>query len=83
MNKIYVDPTILTQLGGLDHEVELCDQGGRTLGFFHPIAELDEDDYGEPPMSEEELRARQSEVGGMTTAEVLAYLKSLPPQGNA
>ncbi len=83
MIKIYLDPPTVTKLDRVDGAVELCDASGRTLGYFHPIADGSEYESAEPPISEEELRARASEVGGLSTAEVLAYLNSLPPQGNS
>jgi hypothetical protein len=37
MTKITVDIAIREKLHNLDTFLELCDDSGKTLGFFHPI----------------------------------------------
>lgn len=76
MNRIVLDDAILEKLGPLDHTAELCDGSGRTVGYFCPA---DRSDYEgvEAPISHEELRQREQEVGGFTTAELLERLHSL------
>ena len=54
---------------------ELCDPSGRILGYFTPAADRDLYATAEiPPIDEEELRRREHEEGGYTTAEVLDHL---------
>jgi hypothetical protein len=81
MNKIILDKPTLQRFGDLGHVAELCDEFGQTIGYFRPI---DRSEYNgvEPPISDEELRQRESELGGFTTAEVLAHLDSLARRGN-
>ena len=38
MDKIILDPALREKLNGLDHELELCDETGRTLGHYLPDA---------------------------------------------
>jgi len=84
MNRIILDPSVLTSLGKLDRYAELCDPSGRTLGYFTPAADRDLYATAEiPPIDEEELRRRENERGGYTTAEVLEHLERLSRQGNS
>ncbi len=77
MNKIILDPTVLTSLGNLDHYAELWDQSGRILGYFTPAADRDLYATAEiPPIDEEELRRLEKEPT-YTTAEVLEHLEKL------
>ncbi len=72
MDKIVINPAVGSQLGALEHPVELCDPSGRVLGWFQPAMEYE---YYVPPFSEEELRAAEQEEGGRTLAEILADLE--------
>ena len=81
MNRILLDPTTVTKLGTLIQATELCDESGRTLGYFCPT---DSSQYEGVvvPISDEELRRREQEVGGFTTAELLNRLDSLARREN-
>ncbi len=63
------------------HPAELCDPSGRTIGrFYRRISGHDMSEWGpsEPEISDEELEERsKSTARTYTTAEVIAYLKSL------
>ena len=76
MNKILVEPTIRSQLHGLDTELELCDESGRTLGYFVPLTGAESRHYAwaKTQFTDEELESARREPGGRTTAEVLARL---------
>lgn len=56
--------------------VELCDDGGRTFGYFVCVAESHRSvyDWAKGQISDRELAQRRQEVGGKTTAEVLEQL---------
>jgi hypothetical protein len=83
MNKIILDPTVLTSLGNLDHFAELCDRSGRTLGYFTPAADHDLYAAAEiPPINEGELQRRETEERTYTTAEVLDHLEKLSRREN-
>ena len=36
MTKVIVDQSLRSKLNGLDEQVELCDESGRTMGHFLP-----------------------------------------------
>ena len=79
MSKITVDQTLYSKLNGLNCQLELCDNSGKTLGYFIPfevylklVLEWAKLKY--PP---EEIERRLQEPGERTTAEVLARLNQL------
>lgn len=76
MNKVVLDRPTLTKLGDLDRVVEFYDDTGRILGYFCP-ANRSEYNGVEVPISDEELRHREREVGGFTTTQLLEHLHSL------
>ncbi|HEY7155818.1 MAG TPA: hypothetical protein VH575_17780 [Gemmataceae bacterium] len=86
MTRVIVDETLLSKLHNLSQPLELCDQAGRVLAQVVPTLDLSEYEPWEPPISEEELQRREQETESYTTAEVLAYLETLPcteSDGNA
>lgn len=58
--------------------VELCDYNGNLLGSFVPAAAPEKRKPLEPPISEEELQARENDEGGCTTEELIASLEGFP-----
>jgi hypothetical protein len=79
MNKLVLDPAVRSQLNGLNGEVELCDEEGRTVGFFVP-ANLRERlwyDWAKAQFTDDELERARRQPGGRTTAEVLERLRKL------
>ncbi|HEX5442231.1 MAG TPA: hypothetical protein VFW87_00320 [Pirellulales bacterium] len=76
MTRIVVNEALRGLLPDLTRPLELFDETGRMLGHFVPAANAVEL-RGEPQFSEEELRQLENEPF-YTTAEVLAYLESLP-----
>jgi hypothetical protein len=78
MSKLILDSATATMLQGLTGRVELCDDSGRTLGYFTPREDRSLYEGVVIPISEEELRRREQDMeNSFTTAEVLAYLKNL------
>ena len=73
MTKVIVDDAFRTKLDGLRELVELCDQSGRTLGFFHPL--LRTTDPAQPkvhsPLTDEEIERRRQEQTGRPLREIL------------
>lgn len=76
MTRIVVTDALRNLLPDLSRPVEFCDQNGQVLGRFVPEVSVF---VGQepPPLSAEELKRRLSEPR-YTTAEVLAYLESVP-----
>lgn len=85
MTKVIVDKEMFFKLAELRQHLELCDEHGKTLGFFQPVPARDRWLYEnvEVPISEEELQRCEEQIKQgkfYTTAEVLAHLKSLEKQ---
>lgn len=75
MERLIVDPSLRDRLAGLDSDLELCDEQGRTLGYFTPAAgDQRPYDWAKAQFTDEELDQARREPGGRTTAEVLARL---------
>ncbi len=77
MTKITLDQATLAKLNDLRERVEFCNEAGHTLGYFEPVPSRDRSLYErvEAPISEDELRRREQELGGRTLAEILADLE--------
>jgi hypothetical protein len=71
MDKVMLDPTLREKLNGLDREVELCDETGRTVGHYLPVEEYRKLKLAslKIPFTEEEIERRRNETGGCTLAE--------------
>jgi hypothetical protein len=74
MTKLTLPANIGRQLTGIDQCVELCDEGGQTIGFFTPVSN---EAYLDPQISEEELDRREREDRTFSSAEVRARLRGL------
>ncbi len=76
MNRIIVDPSLLSKLDNLDSRLEFCDESGKTLGYFVPASEQQRLLYAwaRAEFSDEEIEHARAEHGGLTVAEVLADL---------
>ena len=74
MVKLELNAEMRSKLGGLNQQIELCDETGRTVGHFLPTAIYDELFYAalaaESPHSAEELRRCHQETGGRTLKEI-------------
>lgn len=75
MEKVILDAAILARLGHLDSHLELCDEEGRTVGYYVPATDPDMYRWAEAQVSVEELDRRRREPVGRTTAEVLERLR--------
>ena len=74
MSPITIDPTLTAKLRGLAHPVEFCDDSGRILGRYVPVATPD--DRTQPQISDEEMARRKQETGGRTLAAILSDLEN-------
>jgi hypothetical protein len=77
MSKLILDSATATLLQSLTGRVELCDDSGRTLGYFTPREDRSLYEGVVVPFTEEELRQAEQATKWYTTEEVLAYLKNL------
>jgi hypothetical protein len=79
MHQIVVDAALSAKLHGVRERVEFVDEYGQLLGWFTPASVLPEELTQEPQLSEEEWKQLEQETETYSTAEVLAYLATLPP----
>lgn len=79
MTRIIVDQALRSKLNNLTEPLELCDESGQVLAQILPVSLMAQFERWEPPITEEELRRRESEES-YTTEQVLAHLKSLEKQ---
>jgi hypothetical protein len=79
MTRIIVDESLRSRLNNLIEPLELCDASGRVLARLMPTEDTSDYTPSEPLISEEELCQREQSTEWLTTAEVLAHLKSLEP----
>jgi hypothetical protein len=75
MSRIILDAELRAKLNGLSEPLELCDEGGKTLGHYLPEVVYNKMLYAlaeaqRPPLSEEEIEQRRKETGGSSLAEI-------------
>ena len=74
MIKVELDPCRRAKLDGVIELVELCDENGRTVGYFLSSEEYERLIYtalaAEGPHSPEELMRLRNETGGHTLKEI-------------
>jgi hypothetical protein len=72
MTKVIIDAATRANLHNLDTVLQVCDEDGHTLGYFHPLSD------GTPvrsPISDEEIECRRQQRTGKPLAEILERLK--------
>ena len=76
MTRIIVDSDTQARLDGLNELLEICDESGRTLGYFHPAGRASEDgtEQIKSPLSREELERRRQERTGRPLSDILKNL---------
>lgn len=76
MNQITVDSQTVEKLGAMTGQSVVCDEQGRALGFFSPLARATplEELNLESPLSLEETRALRKDRTGKPLAEILDRL---------
>jgi hypothetical protein len=76
MTKVVVDAAFGEKLTGLTGAVELCDESGRTLGYFQPVLSEGLSAKGiRSPISDEEIERRSQQRSGRPLADILADLE--------
>ena len=76
MTKVVIDDSLRSQLRDAGDILEVCDESGHTLGYFHPVLSPSGNAPGgiSSPLSDEEIRRRQQQAGGRPLSEILADL---------
>ena len=75
MTRVVLDAQLRSRLLDLTQPLDLCDESGRVLGTFRPLAP-ERHGYVEPPLSAEEWQRRE-QGPGHTTQEVIDFLEKL------
>jgi hypothetical protein len=76
MTKVVVDAAFGAKVKGVAGAVELCDESGRTIGYFQPVVSEGLSAMGvRSPISDEEIERRSQERGGRPLADILADLE--------
>ncbi len=82
MNRFTADASLHESLGTLQGLTEIRDSQGNVIGYFSPASSEHADAYSQAAAAfdAEEMKQRKaSGERGLTTAELLTYLKSLEP----
>jgi hypothetical protein len=76
MIRVTLDSGMLSRLQNLSDFMEIRDERGHVLGYFHPVNSVSEPKTtaGKSPLTDDELRRRQRQRTGKPLAEVLADL---------
>lgn len=78
MTRVTINDALRAALGKLDEEIELCDESGKTVGYFLPSEEATAEDYRNiPPITDEEIKRLEAQTEWFTTTEVLDHLRNL------
>lgn len=75
MTKLTVDSQTRAKLNNLEELIELCDESGRTLGYFHPTRSPNGGSANSSPFSDEEIEQRRKQPPGRPLAEIVKELK--------
>jgi hypothetical protein len=73
MTRLTVDAATRARLQNLDGFMEVCDESGRVLGYFHPLGGSVTESRPSP-FTEEELQKRRQQRTGRPLAEILKRL---------
>ena len=74
MTRVTLDAATCAKLGNLKKCLELCDESGRTLGYFTPAEDRSLYEGVQPTITDEQLERREREQGGRTLKEILTDL---------
>ena len=76
MTKVFVDAATQSRLNNLGELLEVCDESGKVLGYFHPLVESATSPPAiQSPFSKEELERRRRQRTGRPLSEILARLQ--------
>ena len=75
MVKLIVDAAMRAKFNNLDELLEICDQSGQTLGYFHPtVVTSGSENETVSPFSIEEIERRRKQRTGRPLREILENL---------
>jgi hypothetical protein len=74
MTKLTVDRELRAKLGDLQDLVEFCDESGRVVGFFHPVALESVNQNVRSPISDEDIEAARRQHTGRPLSDIMADL---------
>ena len=74
MPKLTVDQELRAKLGDLQDLVEFCDETGRVVGFFHPVAPEGVTQEIHSPISDDDIEAARRQRTGRPLADIMADL---------
>jgi hypothetical protein len=80
MTRITADASLLAKLDNLTGVIQVCDDSGHTLGYFHPAIPLAAAS-GRPttsPVSDEEIEQCRQQRTGRPLSEIMAEFESQP-----
>jgi len=75
---VVLDQSAIEKLKSRPEGVQVRDEQGTLVGYFHPAVSPDAVDQYECPLSEEELFRRAREGGGRPLADILCDLTKRP-----
>ena len=75
MTRVTLDAELKARLLNLTDDLELCDEAGKVVARVRPVIDSSHWEPREPPISEEELDAREKSTVWYSTAEVLSRLE--------
>jgi hypothetical protein len=79
MSKITLDAALRSKLNGLNESIEICDEGGETVGHFLPASAYRKLLYqiaeSQCPHTPEQLQARRQQTGGQSLADIWKELE--------
>jgi hypothetical protein len=74
MTRVIVDAALRDKLQNTNNLVELCDESGKTLGFFTQTLPAHIPPAWRSPFSDDEIQKRRQERGGRPLADILKDL---------
>jgi hypothetical protein len=74
MVKITLNETLRAELGRSGDVVELCDQSGATLGYFHPVASPDSPPP-QSPYTDQQIESLRQQGTGRPLSEIMDELR--------
>lgn len=75
MVKLTIDHDTRKKLSDLKERLQFCDESGKVLGYFQPVADSSHYEGVDSLVSQEELDRRSREGGGRPLADILADLE--------
>jgi hypothetical protein len=78
MTRVVLDQTTLAKLRDPNGFIEVRDEQGQIVGYFHPTVNRSAYQSVEVPFTDEELDRFEQEPGGRSLAEILADLERKP-----